>query len=336
MSRIKIAILACLVLASSCHRRPLEDYDYTTEINIEVDIKALSNVTCDVYNEKIPVPEVQRDVMRVMFYHPTQDRLITEAFVSNKGVNPDGSEYIGGKVSIVPGQYRIIIYSFGTESTLIANYDSFVGSRAYTDPLSEKKMKSLAIKSDGEDSRRILWQPDHLLVARSFEEDIPYHAGIYTIHANASSIIESYYLQIKVDGLQYVSTAYAILGGMVPSTQLANVDRDYQNESQIYIPLLHSDDKGEAVICNVFNTFGRIPNIESDLKVTFDLKTIDGRSVNRTFDLTDLFESEDCIKHHWLLIDETIKVDPPPHPSTGGGFDPAVEDWEEERRDITI
>lgn len=336
-----LLLAAVLLLGSACERRPLEDPGYGAEIKIAVDINAICNVSCDVYNTKVPIPPIEKEVMRVLFYHPTEDRLITEAFVSEHGINDQGEEYIGGSISIVPGKYRIIIYAFGTESTIVADYDSFEHSKAYTDPLSESQMAKLKLKlkSWDDQSGKLLYQPDHLLVARSFEENIPYHAGTYTIHTEASSLVESYYLQVKVDGLEYVSSAQAILTGMSPSAQLASAQMDTDNPSAIYVPLFKSDDNGDPVICNVFNTFGRIPQSDNELYVTFDIHTVDGRAISRSFNISDLFLSQECIDHHWLLLEEHIVVDPPPPgpPSGGGGgFDPAVEDWDEEHRDITI
>lgn len=331
-----IFAVAALMLSFSCERRPLEDPGYSTDINIAVDIKAICNVTCDVYNDKIPIPPMEMEVMHAMFYHPTEDKLITEAFVSEHGINEDGEAFVGGSVSIIPGKYRILIYSFGTESTLISEYDSFDLASAYTDPLSDFALQKLSLKGPDED-QPILYQPDHLLVARSYEENIPYHAGVYTIHAQASSVVESYYLQVKVDGLEYVSSAQAVLTGMAPRTKLASVERDVDNPSALYVPLIKSTDKGADVICNVFNTFGRIPDSINDLSVTFDLMTVDGRMESRTFNISDLFLTEDCINHHWLLLEETIVVPPPPPDwKPGGGFDPAVVEWEEEHRDMIL
>ena len=90
------------------------------------------------------------------------------------------------------------------------------------------------------------------------------------------------------------------------------------------------------VICNVFSTFGRIENSRNELLVTFDIKTIDGRIVQKEFDISDLFLSEECIKHHWLLLEETITIDPPEISSSGGGFAPEVEDWENENYDVEL
>lgn len=331
-----IALLIVALSSIACVRRPLERYDFkTTDIKVAVDINAICNVTCDVYNDKIPIPPIESEVMRVLFFHPSEDRLMSEAFVSDKGVNDKGEAYIGGKVSVVPGTYRVLIYSFGTESTLIGDYSSFDKSRAYAEPLNEIQLLRYALKSEDK-PQTIFWQPDHLLVARSHKENIPFHSGTYTIHASASSIVESYYLQVKVDGLEYVKSAQAILSGMAPSKSLASGEMDEEHPVAIHIPLLKSKDKDEDVVCNVFNTFGRIPDSDNELTVTFDLTATDGRKYTRSFNIGELFNSEECIKHHWLLLEEHIKVEPPEKPEPGGGFDPAVEDWTEEHRDISI
>ena len=108
--------------------------------------------------------------------------------------------------------------------------------------------------------------------------------------------------------------------------------------SAIYIPLLKSDDNGDPVICNVFNTFGRIPESTNELIVTFELRTVDGKILSRNFDISNLFLSQECLEHHWLLLEETIVVPPPENtdPGNGGGFDPSVGDWENEYHEIEM
>lgn len=335
--KVFLLLAAMLMPAVSCERRPLEDPGYSTDINIMVDIKAICNVTCDVYNEKIPVPVIEPEVVRVLFFAPDQDKLITEAFVSERGVDDQGEPCIGGSISIVPGTYRLILYSFGTESTVISNYESFDNSIAYTNPIPDVVVSKLLSKGASL-MQDIYYQPDHLLVARSHEENIPWHSGTHTIHAKATSVVESYYLQIKIDGLEYVSSAQAVLSGMAQSAHLSTGTMDSDKPSAIYIPLVKSQDKGEDVICNVFNTFGHIPGSTNELQVTFNIRTIDGRTVERTFDISNLFDTEECIQHHWLLLEEHITIDPPENPTTGssGGYDPVVKDWEEESRDIVL
>lgn len=329
-------VLAATVLVS-CNRRPLEDPDFSTRIDVKVNISAIANVTCDIYNRRIPVPQIECEVMRVVFFDTENDKMVGESFISDIGTDPEtGEKTICGDISILPGDYRMLLYTFGTESTIVENYNSWSGSRAVTSTLSEAATKALSIQAKGK--QKINYQPDHLLLAVSEHESIPYHAGVYTIHAKASSVVESYYLQVKVQGLEYVSSAMATLSSMSPSVQMSRREMDKEEPVTIYIPLVKSEDDGTAVICNVFNTFGRIPESKNDLDVTFDLKTLDGRTISKTFDISDLFLSEDCINHHWLLVEETIDVPPPenPGPTGGGGFDPTVGDWEEEHHELEL
>lgn len=332
---ILLAMFALIVV--SCERRPLEEPDFKTKVDIRVNIEAIANITCDVYNEKLPIPEINPEVMRVMFYDLNKDKMLGESFISDAR-KEDDNLVISGEISILPGDYRVMVYAFGTESTLISDYNSWDRCYAYTDPLSQELLKAMSLKSSI-DEQEIHYQPDHLLAAKSEYESIPWHSGTHVIHAVASSVVESYYLQVKVDGLEYVSSARAVVTSMSGGVPLATMEADKTSPVALYIPLQKSDDKGKAVICNVFHTFGRIPDSVNELEVTFDLMTVDGRTVTKNFDISDLFLSPACIDHHWLLVEETIVVPPPPDPgpgATGGGFDPSVNDWENEHHEIEM
>lgn len=339
MRRMIIALLAAMMSLASCQLRPLHDPDFSTRIQVKVNINAVANVTCDVYNEKIPVPDLTPDAMRILFFDMHKDKLLAESFITDVQKDATGQISVSGDLSILPGDYRMVIYQFGTEATLVSDYDSWDKSLAYTDPLSDDMLKSLALKATaGSDNQLLRYQPDHFLVARNEKETIPYHSGVHTIHAEASTIVESYYLQVKVEGLEYVSSSRAILTSMSPSAGLVSAEATLDPAAAIYIPLLKSDDKGAPVICNVFNTFGRLPESTNELIVTFELRTVDGKIISKNFDISDLFLSPECIEHHWLLVEETIVVPPPENtdPGTGGGFDPSVGDWDEEHHEIEM
>ena len=325
-----------LFVFSSCQFRPLEEMKFQTDIQVDVDINAVLNVTCDIYNELIPQPTIESEVFRVLFFDTKEDKLVGDSFIYDSFVDPvTGNKGVRGNVSIMPGDYRILIYTFGTESTLIENYDSWEKSLAYTSALSESDIRALSLKASGDEP--IHYQPDHLLVASNELESIPYHSGVYTISAAARSVVESYYLQVKVQGLEYVSSAKAVLSSMAPSVNMSTKTPNYEPPVSIYIDLLKSKDGEDDVVCNVFNTFGRIPGSENELRVTFDIKTVDGRNITKEFEISDLFESDLCKEHHWLLIDEVIDVPKPPDtPGGGGGFEPTVDDWEREEHEIEI
>lgn len=90
-------------------------------------------------------------------------------------------------------------------------------------------------------------------------------------------MVESWYLQIKVDSLQYVSGAQALLRGMVGSNFIATDTRVNVPETSLWFKMVKSDDNSTPVICAVFNTFGHIEGSVNDLEVTFDLTRTDGK-----------------------------------------------------------
>ena len=225
----------------------------------------------------------------------------------------------------------MLIYDYGTENTIVKDFYRYDQAEAYTEEAPYSVLSRFNTKDS--DNTDIYNEPDHLMVSSNSHEKIPYHDGTYTIYADARSVVESWYLQIKVNGLEYVSSAQAVLSGMVSANFIATDSRVEDPEATIWFKLDKSDDNGTPVICTIFNTFGRIPKSQNDLAVTFNIRTSDGRTVSRTFDISNLFLSEPAIKHNWLLIDETITIDPP---AQRGGFDPAIDDWDEEHRDIEL
>lgn len=317
----------------ACQRRPLEDPDFFTKVKVKVNVNAISNVTCDVYNDKLPVQNIEPTAMHVLFYDINDNSVAAESYITNVSSEVDGSRSLSGDIAILPGNYKMLVYDFGTESTIVRNYSNFYSAEAYTD-LVESSIRSHFQAKAGE-SGMIVNQPDHLVVASSEEENIPWHNDVYTIFTEAKSVVESWYVQIKVDGAEYISGAQAVLSGMVGSNHIATDSRQNEPQVSVWFELKKSDDKGVPVICTVFNTFGRVPDATNKLDITFDIKTVDGKIVQKTYDISELFLSEDAVRHHWLLINETIKIDPPS--STGGGsFDPKVEDWDNVETEIEL
>ena len=108
-----------------------------------------------------------------------------------------------------------MIYNFDTESTLVRDDQTFETIEAYTDKVTSSIRQSFLGRAGEENA--IVYEPDHLVVASNEREVIPFHEGVHVVKTDATSIVETYYLQIKVDGLQYVSSARAVLTGMVGS-----------------------------------------------------------------------------------------------------------------------
>ncbi len=326
-----LTLLCAAFIIGGCNRRPLEDPSEVSDIMVKVNIDSIRNVTSDIYNAKIPAPVIEPTAMHVIFFEQGEDNVAAETFITDISYDENGNRFLSGDIAILPGDYRMLIYDYGTEYTIVKDFYHYDRAEAYT----ESAPYSVLSRFNTKDSSvpNILNEPDHLVVSSNEHEVIPYHSGTYTVTADAHSVVESWYIQIKVQGLEYVSTAQAVLSGMVSANFIAYDNRVEDPEATIWFKLEKSDDDGVPVLCTIFNTFGRIPQSQNDLAVTFNIKTSDGRTVSRTFEIGDLFLSEPAVKHNWLLIDETITIDPP---EQRGGFDPAIDDWDEEHRDIEL
>lgn len=318
-----------------CELRPLEEAPEGVNINIKVNVKAVANVTTHVYNDKIAVPEIYPDAMHVLFYEKDGDRLLSESFITNKQMSSEGECTMTGYVDVLPGEYKMVVYSFGAYYTSVSDYNNWsqISARA----LEVSEVLGNRYKSTMAQARQVspvvTYIPDHIVVARSEEEIIPDHLDSYTIHAEASTVVDTYYLQVKVDGLSYVSSARAYLSGMASGNIISKNEPIAVPESVLYFKMAKSEDNGEPVICALFNTFGRLEDTPNNLSITFDMVTVDGRSESRTFDITDLFQTELCQKYHWLLLEEKIKIEPP---VSEDGFAPGVSEWEEDKHNIHL
>ncbi len=333
-------LLSCFLFAlsltlSSCNFRPLIDPAFAVRVRIEVDTTNMKNINTGIYNPEVPVPEIEQEVMHVMFYDSKEGDLVTEAYISERETAPNGNPVICGNVMISHGTYHMLGYNFGTLSTVISDYDSWPRITAKTSPVSESIVYEYRSKVDNEEI--ITYEPDHLITTSHAKEYIPYHEDVWTIDAVARPILDTYYLQIKVQGLEYVSSAQAFLSSMAGGNRLAGNERITDPLNTIYFSLMKSTDKGEPVICAIFNTFGHIDGETNNLAVTFDVRTKDGKSQQHSFDITDVFKTPNAIDHNWLLIDDVITIEPPEETTPGGGgMDPSVEDWENENHEIFL
>ena len=90
-------------------------------------------------------------------------------------------------------------------------------------------------------------------------------------------------------------------------------------------------------MCAVFNTFGKIKDVSSNLRVTFNVVDTGGNLQQKDVNLDKVFQSKEAIENHWLLIDETWVIDKPDTPTSGtNGFQPEVQDWDVIEGTITL
>ena len=348
LAGIATAVLLALASIAGCERRPLEEASEFVSIRVDVNIKAVANVKVDVYNEHIPLPDLNTDMMRVLIYDPTTKNLLSQSFISSKTYNDEGNQVLSGTLNISYGNYDILVYNFDTPTTQVTGEANEYSLLAFTSEGSPAlKAKFLGRTRDEVVSTidALCYEPDHLVVATEENFRISPHDTVVVITTEARTIVDSYYLQIHVEGMQYASTATAVISGLSPSNHFGLNERTENPPISVAFDLQKSTDPripgtNKDVLCAVFNTFGKIPNASSDLHVTFNVIDIAGNLVQYETSLDRIFLTEDAIERHWLLIDETWVIpnpNPNPDPSgSGGGFQPTVDDWEEEHGEIAL
>lgn len=334
-------LMAVLLFASSCERRPFAER--TTGVNLLLKVNTKIENTTDV-----PVP----DMMRIDLYDP-----VTGEIQYTDYVGPDG-----GYIYPAPGTYDLIVYNIGTESTVIRNEANYDEVEAYTNDISaflKAQMASFLTKraqaraererarqeannsstkvEDPETSapeERIVYEPDHLFVGHAKSIEIPVmHVDEedleIVIEVGAETVVETWVIEVaNVIGLQWVQNAVAIMSGQVESYFIGRHE-DSENVVSIFFEMEKNKENGS--ILGRFNTFGKHPNEISELSFDVNITDTGGNDHHFHFDVTSEF-FDNPNKH--IVIEEVIEIEEPK--TEGGGFDPSVEDWEDIQTDIIL
>lgn len=326
MMLISLRLLLVILCAVACQRRPF--VEHTTGVNL------ILKVNTQVVNAgDVPMPET----MRVDLFDPETGAVRYTDYISSTG----------GYIYPAPGEYDMLLYNIGTESTLIRNEHSYDEVEAYTNDVSSfikgqlakflasrAKARAERGKTKADEEERIVNEPDHLFVASGHRVDIPAfveeeEVREITIEVDAHSVVETWKVKVvSVIGLQWVQSAVAIMSGQVESTFIGK-DEDSDRIVSIYFEMDKNEEDG--TIEGTFNTFGKHPEELSELSFDVNITDTGGDEHHFHFDVTeDFFDNPD----NTIIIDEQIEIEEPK--TGGGGFDPSVEDWEDVKTDIIL
>lgn len=342
---MRYAVMGMALLAvAGCHRRPLIDVENTHYVRVYID-EELLNVTTGFYDENNRRPDYSTPtIMRVALFDPSTGNVVGERYLRGTGRDERGV-YCDGYISAAPGDYCLLTYNFGTESTVLRRENEYSSVEAGTNNIAAHIYNYLPSRAAADDSERIVYDPDHLFVDGCERVHVPVHDYVDTLrndcgdYFTARSVVKSYYLQIRVKGMQYASTAVSLLTGMAGSTMLHDRGVRSDNPATLYFEMNRSDDKASrsddlTTIYTTFGTFGKLPDRDNRLEVAFDFITVDGRALSATIDITDKFSEPDAVEHQWILLDQIIEIPEPP--SSGGGLTPGVGEWGDIYTDIII
>lgn len=368
-------LLAVASAAGGCQFRPLHDPVNTTYVRIYIDEHIL-NVTEGFYDEYIQsqsgVEEPQRfrhpeyvrpEIVRIGLFDPDNGKLVAERYLRNQGDDRRG-HYYDGYIAAAPGKYNLVAYNFGTESTIIGSENDCFAMKAYTNEISPSIKSRLKSRTDnGDDDSKdspftkaeesIRYDADHLFVANGEGVFIPRHSGPDTLKNSAGepyflarSLVKSYYVQIQVTGARYISSSASLLTGMAEGAR--PLDRNFEDspEATVYFEMNNgrypdgtypgADDY--SCIYATFGTFGKLPDADSKMLVSFEFVTTYGTQISETFDLNEEFRKEDAILRQWIIIDKVINIPDPPEggDTESGGMTPSVDDWEDVKSEVEI
>lgn len=327
-----------LILAgASCQRRPFSDN--TTAVNIKLKVKT------DVTHSRA-ASDVE--TMRIDLFDPE-----TGATVYTDYISPEG-----GYIYPVPGDYDLLVYNIGTESTIVRNEQNRNTVEAYTNEVSayikaqmeaflaqraEARRQMAAEKAETkngttkdpviEGTEKIVNEPDHLYVGHMPSLTIPaFDLGeerVISLEVEASSVVETWKITVSpVEGLQWVSSITALITGQTES-HFVGLDRKSDGVATIYFEM--GGDKENKAITGYFNTFGKNPDYSSFLSLDLNIVDNAGEEHHYHFDLTDQFFDND--EYH-LIVENPIVIEEPK--VEGGGFVPSVGEWEDVTTDIEL
>ena len=341
-----LAVCICSAALSSCEHRILTDPTNVHYVRVYLD-EEIKNVTCGFYNEDYEHPEFHRPAnMRVALADAKTGEIIPEGLLRNPGSDEKGN-YLDGYITASAGDYHIIMYQLGSPITHIKNPDSYFDMTAFTSPVNDRALSYLEQTSKVIDREKILEEPEHILASRCEDIHISHMTRVDTLRTpegeyfRASTIAKSYYLQLKIIGVEWIKTAGAVLSGMSGSSRMCEENGMVEDDPiHLFFTMTHADKKkrtGEeastATLYTTFTTFGKIPDMTSKLTLNFEFGMKDGSTQTAEFDITEAFKTPLAIEKQWILLDEVVTIE---RPENTGGMNPGIEGWEDEFADLPM
>lgn len=337
-------VLVVMGLAVGCQRIPLYDV-YTNvklilglklELDLDLELSVDTDLDAD-YASK--VSGVMPKYVEVLFYDTQNHNLLHSKIMESHG----------GEFDIPAGDYDIVIYSFGTESTQVTSLDNRTNIEAFTSNISDlmtnrfKQTKVLNDHSNGDstllmkgyEDDPIIYEPDHLYVACERGIHIPTYEDrreSITIYATAKTILDVYSLEVlNIKGAENIEVVEAFITGQVKSNYFGIGERAFD------VATLYTDmkvDKKNNRLYSVFCTFGKQPGESNKIYLDITVKDTGGGQHRYIYDVTDQFDDPENTNHR-LIIDGS-EIDIPEGKLGGGGFAPSVDNWDEEEFDVPL
>ena len=337
-----------IFLLSACEHRELVDPNTGHYLRIYLD-EEIKNVTCGFYDESLKRPEYNRPyVMRVVLADPESGRIVSERYFQSRGQDERGY-YIDGYITAKAGTYNLLVYNFGSAVTLIRNEQDYYNMQAYTKPVGSHYLQYLHTSRQEIDEKTIVNEPEHLFHDVGEPIVIPMSNKVDTLknasgdYFTAHSVVKSYYLQLRIKGIEWVKSAASVMSGMAEATVLHGHEQMVTtNPVNLFFTMEYTGKEvardgssSTALLYTTFSTFGKLPNEQTMLTLNFEFTKKDGTSQVEKIDITSMFDTPMVKDNQWILLEHEIVITPPEGAGTGG-MTPGVDKWDNVESDIQM
>ncbi len=322
MRRMSFIFAALLMMLSvSCERKPLLEPDHhhgsPVNIKVNVDVDLDVDVDVDVDVETGFDPEFYKGILQ------TAQSVTIVAYPRSEtavyGVHK--IDNLTGTIWLMPGNYDLLIYTSDfheLDGVFYRGIDNPGQAEAYTSSVKVSKTKE--VKSYN------IEPPDPLFT--HYYENFTVVEGDNEVNEGLQPMSYKYWFEVDVDGLDYITSATMEIDGMYTSVFLADGShREDEYGTQRIETTLH---KEENKIRGEFFSFG--PHQDSEVKNSMILTFVNGRTIR--IELDDISpEIKKLRKGGEIKIDQKIVINVG---DSGAGFQPIVEEWDEEEVVIPI
>lgn len=334
-------ITATLLLVSTfgCQRIPLYEKNTSVQINLKLKLKLDLNLDLSVETDLDPeyaakLSGKMPEYVEALFYDVETHQLVKSEILPAEG----------GLVEVPTGDYNLVAYSFGTESTQVGNLHHRLVAEAYTTDITKQMASKLfgtigngdtKVDLKGYEDDPIIYEPDHLYVANEANVNIPAFTGkdeTVTIHADASTILDVYSLEVLgLKGTENIEKVDAFITGQIRSNYFGMPQRN-DDPATLYVTM--KPDVANSRLYTVFGTFGKLPGATNNVYLDITVTDSGGGQYRYIYDVTDQFDDPSNANHK-LVIDGS-EIDIPEAKYGGGGFAPSVDNWKDEIIDIPL
>ena len=349
MTRI-LMVLMVLLIAGSCQRRPFAEHRSRVALNVKINTEIINHV-----QEELP------ENMRVDLYDIKTGQLRYTDYVGPTG----------GYIHPAPGLYDMLVYSIGTESTIIRNEQNFSEIEAYTNEVSafikgqmaqflakrakaarERAAKKYAMlmqqqqQSENADAKAplpyedelVVNAPDHVFVGWYRNLDIPVifeedgDVELY-VEVDAHSLVETWVVEVRnLEGAEWIGSTISLMSGQKGSVHMGPNTHSDKVVSVFFDMAIQDREDGQGkCLKGKLNTFGVHPDNIAGATLDLNIQDKGGTDFTYHFDVTEQFDNNE---QRYILIENPIVVEEPK--VTGGGFKPEVDQWEDIRTEINL